>query len=400
MEKRGQVGEAVKYLLIAAAIILVAFFGYSIVQKVSGKACNAEIAQFEISLKNLDKAVKYSSVKEFTEQVPCDADEIYFFDLSRDINLDFLGHLPLLKDSVESKAEKNVFLVKDNKLMDSFYAGNLDIDFPNYICFLPKSGKINFFLEGKGTKAAVFPGCLQPECTHIPENASYEEAVTVLQEAKDYGQTAFSETVQQHFSNFVQTRGNAEIFRKYEYCRETGKTNVEITIRPKGNAELKNFRYYESIPKNCIDDLQTYLSSVEGDVSIKNDPLIVWMLDDIKTERKVSYELNKLLSDECKKIITGLGVAEAIENGVTVDVPELPVPVFPSISPVPDDDITSPVPAEDICAHQCSVVGQRTCSENNKYQECVLNPNKCLVWSSAISCPGGQICQNGNCVED
>ncbi|MBI2208484.1 DUF4215 domain-containing protein [Candidatus Woesearchaeota archaeon] len=332
MGKRGQGGEAVKYIVIAAVIIFVTLFGFGVVQKVRDKTCNAEIAQFEISLKNLDKAAKYGSVKEFTEQVPCGADEIYFFDLSKDINLDFLNYLPLLKDSVESKAEKNVFLVKDNELMGSFYAGNLDIGFPNYICFLPKSGKINFFLEGKGTEAAVFPGCLQPECTYIPESASNEEAVTVLQEAKDYGESnncpncpAYYETVSQHFSNFVQTRENTEVFRKYEYCRETGKTNVEITIRPKGDAKFRNFRYYESIPKSCIDDLQKYLSEVEGEVSIKNDPLMVWMLDDIKTEGKISYELNKLLSDECKKIIMGLGVAEVIEDGRTVAVPEVPI---------------------------------------------------------------------------
>ena len=393
MEKRGQGGEAIKYLLIAAVIIFVTFFGYSVVQKVSGNACNAEIAQFEISLKNLDKAVKYSSVKEFTEQVPCSADEIYFFDLNKEMNLDFLNHLPLLKDSVESKAEKNVFLVKDNKLMGSFYAGNLDIGFPNYICFLPKSGKINFFLEGKGTKAAVFPGCLQPECTYIPKSASNEEAAAVLQEAKDYGENnhcancpAYYETIGEHFSNFVQTRENVEIFRKYEYCRETGKTNVEITIRPKGGAELKNFRYYESIPKNCIDDLQTYLSRVEGDVSIKNDPLIVWMLDDIKTERKISYELDKLLSDECKKVIAGLGVAEAIENGITVAVPELP-----SLLPVSNEP--------SICAHQCLSAGQKKCS-GIKYQECVSNPQGCLVWSSTTDCPAGQTCLNGNCVDN
>ena len=332
MKKRGQGGEAVKYIIIAAVIIFVTFFGYSVVQKVRDKECNAEIAQFQIDLKNLDKTIKYGSVEELTRQVPCSADEVYFFDLSKEINLDFLEHLPLLKDSVESKAEKNVFVVKGNELISSFYAGNLDVDFPNYICFLPKSGKINFFLEGKGTKAAVFPGCLQPECTYIPESASNEEAVTLLQEAKDYGQDnyckncpAYYETVSGHFSNFVQTRENVELFRKYEYCRETGKTNVEITIRPRGDAKFRNFRYYESIPKNCIDDLQIYLSRVEGEVSIKNDPLMVWILKDIKAEEKLSYELDKLLSDDCKKVITGLGVAEDIENGRTVAVPEAPL---------------------------------------------------------------------------
>src|SRR3989338_1328924 len=212
--------------------------------------------------------------------------------------------------------------------MGFFYAGNLDIGFPNYICFLPKSSKINFFLEGRGTKAAVFPGCLQPECTYIPESTLDQEAADIIREGKAFGDDFFCENcpreVQDEWAKFVQARENVDIFRKYEYCRETGKTNVEITIIPKGSAELKNFRYYESIPKDCIDDLRTYLSRVEGEVSIKNDPLMVWMLTDIKAERKISYELDKLLTDECKEVIKGLGVAEEIENGRIVAVPDVP----------------------------------------------------------------------------
>ena len=166
MKKRGQ-GEVIKLIIIAFIIVSVIFFGYKTFTVIREKTCIAEMAQFEIDIKNLDKSIEYGSVKEFTKLVPCNMDKIYFFDLNKDINLEFLEHLPLLKDSVESKAEKNVFLVKDNKIMDSFYAGNLDIWFPNYICFLPKFEKINFLAEGKVQKVSVFDGFLKPECTFV-----------------------------------------------------------------------------------------------------------------------------------------------------------------------------------------------------------------------------------------
>ena len=362
MKKRGQGGEAVKYLLIAAVIIFVTFFGYSVVQKARDKVCNAEIAQFEIGLKNLDKAVKYGSVKEFTEQIPCDADEIYFFDLSKDINLDFLNNLPLLKDSVESKAQKNVFLVKDNKLMGSFYAGNIDIDFPDYICFLPKSGKINFFVEGKGAKAAVFPGCLQPECTYIPENASNEEAVEIIREADSCPNCPFIEPSQE-FEFFKQTKENAQIFRKYEYCKETGRTNVEIIIRPNKGVDLRTLRYYESIPKSCIDDLELLLAAeIKGDVRIKADPLIVWSFSGIREEERLSYILNTILTDECKEAIKGIGVAEQIEGGIAV------------ISNITIDDF-APAPSVPSVNNPPSISNLPDFSRGFKEQEQLVIPN-------------------------
>jgi len=336
MKKRGQ-GEVIKYVIISVIIIFVTFFGYSVITSVREKTCNTELAQFEIDIKGFDKTVKFGSVKEFTKLVPCDVDEVYFFDLGKDINLDYLEHLPLLKDSVGSKAEKNIFLVKDNKILDSFYVGNLNIEFPNYICFLPKFQKINFFVEGKGKEVSVISGCFQPECTYIPVRPENNEAVGILNEAVGFGRKADADpaddlecvncpdSVNDELSNFFETRENVDIFRKYEYCKEEGKTNVEIIIRPKGNARLSTFRFYESIPKECVNSLSVYVQEIiknyEGDVSINADPLIIWTLEDIQKEERLSYVLDTFLTEECKEIIAGMGIAAAIENGVDVVVP-------------------------------------------------------------------------------
>tara|TARA_Y100000031_G_C8248733_1_gene399447 strand:+ start:1724 stop:3724 length:2001 start_codon:yes stop_codon:yes gene_type:complete len=329
MKKRGQ-ADAVKYIIIAAVIIIITLFGYGAITKIREKNCNVELAKFEVDLNNLDKLVKFGSVKEFTQQVPCGIDEIYFFDLSKDIDLDFLKHLPLLRDSVKSKAEKNIFLVKDNEVVSSFYAGNLDIQYPNYICFLPKFEKLNFFVEGKGRAASVFAGCFQPECTYVPVEVEDEKAVSILDESAYFYPGSLVD-VDEEFKDFYKTKENVQIFRKYEYCKEDGKTNVEIIIKPDKGVRLKNFRFLESIPKNCIDELDNYLSKTVdgeyeitapgGEFDIKSDPLIMWTFADIKTEHKFSYLLDTTLTEECRDVIEGLGVAQTCEGCKAVLVP-------------------------------------------------------------------------------
>ena len=143
MGKKGQ-AEVIRFFIIAIIIVAITLFGYKSFTAIQDRICTAEIVKFQTDLKNLDRIVDYGSIKKFSKQIPCQVDEIYFFDLNKKINLDILDNQPLLKDSIESNERKNIFLMKDDKIMDSFYAGNLNINFPNYICLLPKFEKINF----------------------------------------------------------------------------------------------------------------------------------------------------------------------------------------------------------------------------------------------------------------
>jgi len=334
MKKRGQ-GEVIRYFIIAITILAITFFGYKSLATIKDKTCNAELAKFQIDLKNLDKTVNFGSVKEFTYQVPCNSNEILFFDLNqRDKIITSLTNLnPIITDSIKSKVEKNVFVVRNSKILSSFYAGNLDIEFPNYICFLPKSGKIDFIVEGKGTSVSVVGGCLQPECTYFPVQAIEEDVVGILNEAVGFdeepdsdcgkqGKSSCPSDVKDEFVKFLRTKENVNIFRKYEYCRETGKTNVEILIKPEKVLNDKEFRFYESIPKECIDDLNKYLSTqIKGEVSIKFDPLIMWSFDDVKEEKKLRYVLDTILSDDCRESIEGMGISNLLEDDVDVDIP-------------------------------------------------------------------------------
>src|SRR3989344_5377710 len=320
MGKRGQ-ADVIKYFITAIVIILILLFGFNAVKKLNERTCKTELAKFEISLNDLGRGLKYGDVMDFTENAPCNADEIYFFDLERKTDPMLLEHLPLIKNALEEGVQENVFVLKEGRLLGSFYSGNVEISYPNYICLIPKYGKISFFLEGKGQRAHMASACSQPECTYIPVGTENEDAVGVINEAVSFGNEGGCENCpgepKEAFSDFAKTRPNVDIFRKYEYCKEDGRTSVEIVIRPKGNAHLKNFRFFESLPKECIDDLQQYLAAeIKGNVEIKFDPLIIWSFEDVEDEEKISYILNAGLTDQCKEAIEGIGISDIIENGV------------------------------------------------------------------------------------
>ena len=324
--KKAQIAfEVFKYALVAFVSIAVLFGGYKMVNDVKEKACNTEIAKFEIDLRDIDKSSSLGAKELQSYNAPCKADKIYFFDLNKNLNPENFKDTPIIKDALESGSDKNVFLVKKGDVKRSFYAGNLEMIYPYYICFVPKFDKISFFAEGTGKSAKIASACSQPECTLIPVDINEEEARNIIKEAVQFACGKCPTNLKAEAGKIKPTKRNVEIFRKFSVCN--GITNVEIVIRPKEGTELKDFRFYELIPKTCIDDLEKYLTEEikgAGEVFIKSDPLIMWHFDDMGKEKIVSYKLNTELDDECRQAIQGLGIAQLIEGEeqqITINTP-------------------------------------------------------------------------------
>ena len=89
------------------------------------------------------------------------------------------NEIPVMQDSLKSQSS-NVFLVKENEVKHSFYAGNLEMIYPYYTCFVPKFDKISFFSEGVGNSVKIASACNQPECTSIPIDISPDEAKNII----------------------------------------------------------------------------------------------------------------------------------------------------------------------------------------------------------------------------
>ncbi|MBS3105870.1 hypothetical protein J4234_06470 [Candidatus Woesearchaeota archaeon] len=307
------IGEVFKYGMVGVFSVVILIAGYNLVNVVKERACKTEIAKFEIDLRNLDKSVRFGAKELQSYDVPCKADQIYFFDLNRNINSKDFKEIPIIKDSIESSGNNNVFIVKEGEVKRSFYAGNLEMLYPYHICFTPKFDRISFFIEGAGNSAKVASSCDQPECTFIPIEISEEDSKRIIREAVEFGCENCPTDFNQEVQKIRLTKQNVELFRKFTFC--DGITNVEILIRPKKGQEIRDFSFVEFIPKTCIEDLNEYLAeNVEGDVEIRSDPLIMWHFDGIGKEQKISYKLSINLDDECRDAIKGLGVAQFIEE--------------------------------------------------------------------------------------
>lgn len=156
IRKKAQIiGEVLKYGLVIVFAAIVVGIGYKSVNSIKESACKSEIAKFELELSNIGKSIRQGEKELRNYKFPCSADKIYLFDLSKNINPDLFNRSPIIKDSLITGTSNNVFLVKDEKVISLFYAGDMEIDEPYYICFNGVDGSINFFVEGLSASAKI-----------------------------------------------------------------------------------------------------------------------------------------------------------------------------------------------------------------------------------------------------
>lgn len=147
--------ETFKFILAGLFSILILIAGYKSVSLIKQRSCAVEIKNFESELKNLDKSLRYDAKELKAYQVPCNTKNIYLFDLSRKIDLEQFNKVPVMKDSLKTSRNHNVFLVREKQVIDSFYLGNLDIETPHYYCLVAQNEKIMFYAEGAANAAKI-----------------------------------------------------------------------------------------------------------------------------------------------------------------------------------------------------------------------------------------------------
>ncbi|HLC60201.1 MAG TPA: hypothetical protein VJJ52_02120 [Candidatus Nanoarchaeia archaeon] len=147
--------EIFKYLIVIVISAVILVGGYKLINLVTARSCQADLSRTEIDLRNMNKGMRYGEKELKTLKMPCDVEKVYFLDLRAGINPNPFSSVPIIKDSLQTRAANNIFLAVGNDVKHSFYAGVLEIENPGYLCMRSNAGQISFFVEGAGESARI-----------------------------------------------------------------------------------------------------------------------------------------------------------------------------------------------------------------------------------------------------
>ncbi|HLD87390.1 MAG TPA: Ig domain-containing protein [Candidatus Nanoarchaeia archaeon] len=338
MQKRAIADNVFSYLLVAIVAIAIVAIGIGAVGSVKDRLCKADLAQFQLALSEASQEMRQGTVIEKTLDSPCGARRIYLFDSQDEVDPSWFDEYPLMQDSIKSRTGRNVFLIRDSNAPYSFEAPHLGIRHPNFACIVPQSGKISLRFERAGAKVLVDPACGQRLCSDIPQEFDPESLGDVFRESDATDCLGCIDDsvnpLEEEAKRAKLLYDHVKIFRRYEYC--DGKLTMHLIFRPNDGVIAENFRFFEAIPKNCIENLDEVLgqmTQVENGISyVHADPLLMWGFTSLDGEQEVSYGLEVVLKDECTKAIEGAGVAQQIQReNVMLDPADLADDVIRSI---------------------------------------------------------------------
>jgi len=157
--KRGQLnGKVFIYIFAIIVIALILVLGYEYILTTKENIVKSEFIILKNKLISDIEAISYDfgSSKRVSYSLPQQTD-LCLIDLDNKGKL--LSNLPLnfnalIKDSIESNIKKNAFVFNE-VIFESYYAGEIEINDPYFICIKPVAGKISFVIEGKGNRTWI-----------------------------------------------------------------------------------------------------------------------------------------------------------------------------------------------------------------------------------------------------
>jgi len=178
--KKGQIQSKI-FILILALIIggMIILFGYNAIKEMNEKGDRAAVIRFTTKLSEdvTSLSSEPGSVKTEKYGFPSSFDRICFVDLQQIQDLTYLNSYPLIKDSVKSQAEANIFFLKDNT-METAYIEGLRLGDPYFNCV--DSGKtVKVKMEGNGDGTFIETPTLREWCFNA-QNSSLCDGLDVL----------------------------------------------------------------------------------------------------------------------------------------------------------------------------------------------------------------------------
>lgn len=156
MQKRGQLSsEVIGYTLTIVIVGVILVMGYKYISTTKKTIDKGELLQFQNKLSSDIKSIgrDYGTFKKITYTFPQNLEEVCFVDLNKKdevISSKLVNFYPLVKDSLKSDLNKNIFFVGATE-QHSYYIESIQLNHYPYIhCFSSNNGKVEIGIEGLG----------------------------------------------------------------------------------------------------------------------------------------------------------------------------------------------------------------------------------------------------------
>jgi len=186
--KRSQI-EATALIYIVGAIIVagIIYFGYKQITTVTKveKELTLEQLKEKITADVEKTASQLGASRKILYYLPADFNQICFIDLDKKDDLLTKDINKLIKDSIETNATNNAFLLGNR--FDAFNSGRIKICDPFFICYNATQQRIDVEMHGTGAITVIGPIC--PEAINLPPNITIAEPNpknTIMQRANEY----------------------------------------------------------------------------------------------------------------------------------------------------------------------------------------------------------------------
>ena len=149
-------GQIFIYILTILLISFILIYGYNAISDFKGRTEQIVSLKLSEELKNSVRGITPDFGSAVKKEIDIgSASEICFVETYDSPSLPGYATIkyPIIKDSVDSRSGKNVFLIGKTAGMP-FYAGNISVT-PDLLCIPSRNGKINLKLVGMGDHAEI-----------------------------------------------------------------------------------------------------------------------------------------------------------------------------------------------------------------------------------------------------
>lgn len=148
------------YLMTMIIVGLIILIGYKAIGGLINKGCDVEISTFQKTLESyIVKHSSFGSIHKETLNVPCSYKQICFVDADIIGNTFYYPDNVIIKDSVKSDIEQNIFLVSDKVTEPFGFMNEIVVGTDSgVICINNTNGKFYLRFEGLGRRTIISSG--------------------------------------------------------------------------------------------------------------------------------------------------------------------------------------------------------------------------------------------------